>query len=95
MVLVGVPAIAQCPVAEDSPLRTYRGGKHPGRWRHYGDRFSVTVGRAVTLREFVLAFYTSPVLRTERLILRFLAGVHSMDEQARELAERRRETFAV
>jgi len=49
----------------------------------------------VTLSEFVFAFYTSPVFRMERLILRVLAGAASTDGQARELAEGREETFAV
>lgn len=90
-----MPTIAQCPVAEDSLLRTYRGGKHPERWGHYGDCFSVSVDRAVTLGKFVLTFYTSPVLRIERLILRVLAGAASTDGEARELAEGRLETLAV
>jgi len=90
-----MPAIAQCPVAEDSLLRTYRGGKHPERWGHYGDCFSASVDRAVTLGEFVLAFYTSPAFRMERLILRVLARAASTDGEARELAGGRAETFAV
>lgn len=90
-----MPVIAQCPVADDSLLRTYRGGKHPERWGHYGDCFSASVDRAVTLSEFVLAFYTSPVFRVERLILRILAGAASTDGEARALAEGRGESFAV
>ena len=89
-----MPAIAQCPVAEDSLLRTYRGGKHPERWGHYGDCFSVPVDRAVTLSKFVFAFYTSPVFRVERWILRVVAGAASTDGEARALAEGRGEAFA-
>ena len=90
-----MPAIAQCPVTEDSLLRTYRGDKHPERWGHYGDCFAVSVGRAVTLGEFVLAFYTSPVFRVERWILRVVAGAASTDGEARALEEGRRQAFAV
>jgi hypothetical protein len=90
-----MPTIAQCPVAEDSLLRTYRGGKHPERWGHYGDCFSVSVDPAVTLGEFVLAFYTSPVFQVERWILQIVAGAASTDGEARALADGRGESFAV
>ena len=30
-------------------LRTYRGGRHPERWRIYQDCFSIDVGRRVGL----------------------------------------------
>lgn len=87
--------IAQLPVADDALLKTYRGGGHPERWGRYGDCFSVPVDRAVTLSEFVFAFYTSPVFRIERWILRVLVRAPSSDEQAREIAEGRGDTFAV
>lgn len=87
--------IAQCPVADDALLKTYRGGKHPERWGNYGDCFSVSVDRAVTLGEFVLAFYTSPVFRVERWVLRVVAGAASTDGEARALAEGRGGSFAV
>ena len=87
--------IAQRPVAEDALLKTYRGGKHPERWGHYGDCFSVLVDGSVTLSEFVFAFYTSPVFRIERLILQVLVGAPSTDEQAREVAEGRGDSLAV
>jgi hypothetical protein len=76
-------------------LKTYRGGKHPERWGHYGDCFSVQVDSSVTLGQFVFAFYTSPVFRIERLILRVLVGAASSDAQAREIAEGRGTAFAV
>ena len=87
--------IAQRPVAEDALLKTYRGGKHPERWGHYGDCFSVLVDGSVTLSQFVFAFYTSPVFRIERLILQVLVGAPSTDEQAREVAEGRGDSLAV
>lgn len=90
-----MPAIAQVPVADDALLKTYRGARHPERWGHYGDCFSVSVDRAVTLGEFVFAFYTSPAFRVERWILRVVAGAASTDEQARALSEGRGESFAV
>jgi hypothetical protein len=87
--------IAQQPVADDALLKTYRGGRHPERWGRYGDCFSVHVDGSVTLSQFVFAFYTSPVFRIERWVLRALAGAPSTDEQARAVAEGRGDTFAV
>ena len=87
--------IAQQPVADDALLKTYRGGGHPERWGRYGDCFSVHVDGSVTLSQFVFAFYTSPVFKIERWILRALVGAPSTDEQARAVAEGRGDTFAV
>jgi hypothetical protein len=87
--------ITETPVAADALLRTYRGGKHPDRWGHYGDCYSIVVDRAVALSAWVFAFYTSPVFRVERWILRFLARAPSSDEQVRAVAEGRGDNFAV
>jgi hypothetical protein len=89
-----MPSVVQQSLADDALLKTYHGGRHPERWGHYGDCFSVAVDRAVTLSEFVFAFYTSPVFRIERVVL-FLVGAPSTDEQARAVADGRGEAFAV
>jgi len=87
--------VEQHPVPDDALLRTYRGGHRPELWGQYGDCFSVRVDRAVTLSQWVFAFYTSPLFRIERCILRLLAKAPSSDQQAEDLAAGRRETFAV
>ena len=51
------------------------------------------VGRPVALPEFVYAFYTSPVFRLERAILR-LVNLPSTDAEARAVAEGTGHTFA-
>jgi hypothetical protein len=85
----------QQPVPDDALLKTYRGGSRPERWGGYADCFSIHVDRALTLEQWVVAFYTSPVFRIERLILKMLARAPSTDQQARDLAAGRRDTFAV
>lgn len=87
--------VEQQPVPNDALLRTYRGGNRPELWGHYQDCFAVRVDRAVTLSQWVVAFYTSPVFRIERFILRLLAKAPSLDQQAQDVVEGRRETFAV
>jgi hypothetical protein len=52
-------------LAEDSLLRTYRGGARPECWGRYGDCFSLIAEQGVSLTDFVFAFYTSPVFRIE------------------------------
>lgn len=87
--------IAQQPVPEDSLLNTYRGGSRPERWVGQGDCFSVAVPRPVSLSDFVFAFYTSPVFRIERTILRILAGSPSTDGEARGVADGSCSSFAI
>jgi hypothetical protein len=90
----GMFSIAREAVPQDALLKTYRGGAHPGRWGRYGDCFSVTVDRAANLPDFVFAFYTSPLFRIERLMLRALVHAPSSDSDARRLADGLAATFA-
>ncbi|HZF16404.1 MAG TPA: hypothetical protein VE046_10715 [Steroidobacteraceae bacterium] len=86
--------VLQEPLADDALLKTYRGGDHPGRWGHYGDCFSLRIDKPVSLSEFVTAFYTTPLFRTERVILRLLAALPSTDDDVQQLLAGTRETFA-
>jgi hypothetical protein len=88
-------SVAQQSVPEDALLRTYRRGDHADRWKGHADCFCVPVDRAGSLAEFVFAFYTSPVFRIERLILRALLGAKSSKAQARALADGSAAVFAV
>jgi hypothetical protein len=90
----GMP-IEQQAVPSDSLLKTYRGGARPEHWGLQGDCFAVVVDAPITLSDFVFAFYTSPVFRVERGILRFLAGASSTDAGARGVAEGSGTTFAI
>jgi hypothetical protein len=87
-------SIAREAVPGDALLKTYRGGVHPERWGRYGDCFSVTVDRSATLADFVFAFYTSPLFRIERVMLRALILAPSSDAEARRLADGSAATFA-
>jgi len=55
----------------------------------------VEVGRPVSLNDFVFAFYTSPVFRIERAILRILADAPSTDAEARGVAAGSGSSFAI
>jgi hypothetical protein len=86
--------ITQEAAPEDALLKTYRGGVHPERWGRSGDCFSVRVQRAVSLQEFVFAFYTSPMFRIERWLLRAFIGAPSSDGGARAVADGSASSFA-
>jgi hypothetical protein len=88
-------SITRDTLPEDSLLRTYRGAIHPERWGKHGDCFSVGVDGAVSLPDFVIAFYTSPLFRIERLILGVLAGAPSKDSDAHALMSGSGTTFAI
>jgi len=87
-------SIIQETLPEDSLLKTYRGGAHPERWGANGDCFAVTVGYPVSLRDFVVAFYTSPLFRIERLLLRIVVNAPSSRRQAHAVAEGSAAEFA-
>jgi hypothetical protein len=88
-------SITQQPVPEDSLLNTYRGGSCPERWVGQGDCFSVAVAQPVSLSDFVHAFYSSPVFRIERAILRVVAGAPSTDAESRGVADGSGSSFAI
>jgi hypothetical protein len=87
--------VQEQPVPADALLRTYRGGSRPELWGEYGDCFAVSVDGAVTLPQWVFAFYTSPLFRIERFLLGLLAKAPSSDQQAMAVAAGSSETFAV
>jgi hypothetical protein len=87
-------AITRESVPDDALLRTFRGGRHPERWGKYADCFAVNVDREVTLAQFVFAFYTSPLFRIERGLLRLLINAPSSRADARAIAEGTSDKFA-
>ena len=87
-------SITREPVPETALLRTFRGGTHPERWGRYADCFAVGVDRNVSLAEFVFAFYTSPLFRIERGLLRLLINAPSGSADARALADGTADKFA-
>lgn len=81
-------------VPDDALLRTFRGGTHPEQWGRYADCFAVGVDRNVSLAEFVFAFYTSPLFRIERGLLRLLINAPSSRSDARAVAGGTSDTFS-
>lgn len=88
-------SITREPVPNDALLMTYRGAVHAERWGSYADCFSVKVDRSATLGEFVFAFYTSPLFRIERFLLRALLNAPSSLADARTVADGTADKFAI
>jgi hypothetical protein len=72
----------------DALLHRYSGGGA------YADCYFTDMARTVSHAEYVEAFYTTWVFKLERLILKWAVSRPSTDDQARQLAEGRRDAFA-
>ena len=60
----------------------------------YADCYVTEIKRSVTHAEYVEAFYTTAVFKAERLILRWCVSRPSTDDEARQLAAGKRDSFA-
>ena len=61
---------------------------------HYTDCYEAEIGGAVSLEEYIRAFYTTSLFRMERAILARAVSKPSTDEEADELAQGSAESFA-
>lgn len=60
----------------------------------YTDCFATPISIQSSLPVFVEAFYTTWLFRTERAILKWLLSLPSTDDEARQVADGTRDTFA-
>lgn len=60
----------------------------------YADCYLTEITRPISLSEFIFAFYTTPLFRLERLILKLGISIPSTDLEARQLADGTSENFA-
>lgn len=59
----------------------------------YADCYSTETTARISFADYLLAFYTTPLFKLERLIL-LLVRKPSTDEEARQLADGKRDAFA-
>ena len=60
----------------------------------YTDCYTAEISGSVSLPEFIFSFYTTPLFKVERLILKFTVSKPSTDVQARQLADSKIDKFA-
>lgn len=83
-----MPAIQTSPAPPHALIHKYT--SMPGA---YTDSYATDLPRQITFPEYLFAFYTTPLFKLERLIL-LLVRKPSTDEEARQLAEGQRDSFA-
>jgi len=80
--------IEPCEMPEDALLRRYAGAGG------YSDCYTTTVPGNISHADFVCAFYTSPLFKVERGILRWILLKPASDADARLLADGVSEVFS-
>lgn len=83
-----MPAIQKSPAPANALIQKYIHTPHA-----YTDSYCTDLPFPISFREYLLAFYTTPLFKLERLIL-LLVRKPSTDEEARHLAEENRASFA-
>lgn len=81
-------AVHPCEVPANSLLRRYKDGKG------YADCYVIEVAGLITQKDYVEAFYTSPLFKVERTILEYLASKPATDADAKELASGKAARFS-
>jgi len=80
--------VSPCELPAHALLQRYRTAQG------FADCYAVEVDRNVSLEQFITAFYTTPLFKVERVILKWAARRPSTDAEAKSLAAGERETFA-
>lgn len=78
----------ECDIPPAGLLRQYAAA--PG----FADCYCMDIGRAVSQPAFVVAFYSTPLFKVERLILKLLAARAATDGDAKALAAGSAKTFS-
>jgi hypothetical protein len=81
-------SIKSCPIPDDALLNDYLNADS------YTDCYVTIIQGTVSLPRFVTAFYTTPVFRLERFILKIAASRPSTDAEAEQLATGASAVFA-
>lgn len=80
-------AIVESEMPEGALLGKYRKTSVSEHGDSYVDCYSVGINKSVQLSDFIFLFYTSRLFKLERVILTFLVGKHSTDNEAKQLSE--------
>jgi len=81
-------SIERCPISANTLLESYSTNGA------YTDCYVARIPIRVSFPEFIFAFYTTPLFKLERFILRWLVSKPSSDPQVKSLAEGHMNRFA-
>ncbi|MBR7778912.1 hypothetical protein [Undibacterium rugosum] len=81
--------IHQCPLPDLALSAKYR------QSGAYADCYYIDVAQEITLSNYVYAFYTTPLFKIERFLLKWLAKRPSTDHDAKQLALNQTRQFAI
>lgn len=81
-------SIQPCPLPDSALLGVY------AKSGAYTDCYAADISRSVSHQQYVTAFYTTPLFKTERFILKYALSKPSTDEQAAQLAAGKLDKFA-
>ncbi len=84
-----MPTVRACDLPADALLSVYS-RKHGC----YADCFSIEVARDIELSDYIAAFYTTPLFKLERVILKLAMSMPSTDRQAQQLADAQTDRFS-
>ena len=82
------PTVRPCDVPPGSYLRVFKDSTG------YADCYVIDVPGVVAQEDFVVAFYTSPLFKAERTILKYLASKPATDADVKHLAAGQSDKFA-
>lgn len=86
--ILSMLSVEPCLLPDKSLLKRYANGLA------YTDCYCVEIPRKITLPQYVNAFYTTPIFKLERVILKWALSKPSSDDQARQLAHAETNRFA-
>jgi hypothetical protein len=81
-------SIEKCAIPADALLNQYSVNGS------YVDCYCTDISKRISFPEFILAFYTTPLFKLERLILKYTVSKPSTDIQAKQLADNASKEFA-
>lgn len=84
-----MPAIHTSPAPANALIHKYT--SMPGA---YADSYFTEIQKQISFPEYLFAFYTTPLFKAERVILKLFVRKPSTDDDARGLADGLRDSFA-
>ncbi len=83
-------SVMKCDLPDKSLLKQYA-----TQTNSYADCFTVDIPDQTSLERYIYAFYTTPLFKLERFVLKYAASTPSTDQDAKALAAHKANNFAL